>query len=232
MHARLRLKPFMADCTLGDITPRLSRHQFIRHSATDANTPLGDPGNAKPLSEMPGPKGLPYFGNVFLYLKNLGRSFELFSENCRKYGPVHLFTAPNNATVIVGDPDAAREFYHRSEKFPARAPTVPWTHWKETHGKIPGVLLRWGDPRNNIMNMSDRKHYLHVLLAVMATAWEGGGNRAQAVALYIWGAPFLGCAFKLFFTQIHTRINILLHSKRFWSATLKSYSKLNTITLS
>ncbi len=138
-----RLKPFMADCTVGYITPRLSCQQFTRHSATEATSPLDGIENAKPLSEMPGPRGVPYFGNLFLSLKNVGRFFEMFSENCRKYGPVHLITAPHISAVIVGDPDAAREFYHKAERFPARAPLIPWTYWKENRGKIPGILLRW-----------------------------------------------------------------------------------------
>ena len=132
----------MADCTLLYITPRLSCQQFIRHLATEVTSPLDDLDSAKPLSEMPGPKGVPYFGNLFLYLKNLGRVFEMFNENCRKYGPVHLHTAPNLATVIVGDADAAREFYHRAERFPVRAPMMAWKHWKDTRGKAPGLLLR------------------------------------------------------------------------------------------
>ncbi len=138
-----RLKPFMADYTVGDCTPRLSCQQVTRHSATEATSSLDDIENAKPLSEMPGPRGIPYFGNLFLFLKNVGRFFEMFSENCRKYGPVHLITAPNISAVIVGDADAAREFYHKAERFPARAPVMPWKYWKETHGKVPGIILRW-----------------------------------------------------------------------------------------
>ena len=98
---------------------------------------------AKPFSEVPGPKGWPVIGNLLTLPKMIRakNQHEVLLENFEKYGPI--WKEKMGAMEIVNLSDvAAVEKLHRLEgKYPRRITLEPWRHWREEQKHSKGVLI-------------------------------------------------------------------------------------------
>lgn len=101
--------------------------------------------NAKPFSEIPGPKGLPIIGTLWTLLKDNGyyqtRTHELFAKYSEEYGPIFKNKIANMELVIVTKPEDAAAIFKAEGKFPSRGPIMPWVVHREVRKKSKGVLL-------------------------------------------------------------------------------------------
>lgn len=99
--------------------------------------------DAKPFSEMPGPKGFPFLGNVLAmpkYVKK-GYSFINMQEAFKKYGPVYKENLLAVDLVNVCDADGVERVHRLEGKFPRRIIPNSWKAWREEQGLANGILI-------------------------------------------------------------------------------------------
>ena len=101
--------------------------------------------NAKPFSEIPGPKGLPIIGTLWTLLKNNGyyqtRLHQLYAGYSEEYGPIFKDKIANMQLVFVTKPEDAVAIFKAEGKYPSRGPIMPWVVHREQRKKSKGVLL-------------------------------------------------------------------------------------------
>lgn len=76
------------------------------------------------FEEMPGPEGLPYFGDVINYLKTSSSEFKeqmaALKSNFEKYGPVFKRTVMGKTIVCIKDPKDVETVFKADGKYPRR----------------------------------------------------------------------------------------------------------------
>ena len=74
------------------------------------------------FEEMPGPKGLPYFGDVINYLKAPGFKELMKALQCdfEKYGPIFKRTVMGRRIVFIKDPNDVEAVMKADGKYPIR----------------------------------------------------------------------------------------------------------------
>ena len=112
-----------------------------RWLSSTTSAPERQDAEIKPLSEMPGPKGLPIVGTSFEMMRNAKRFFDRVNEQHRKYGHIYKESFGGYTTVYLSDPDVIRDFYRLEIQNPTRPPLIPWLHWKNENGKRIGLFL-------------------------------------------------------------------------------------------
>lgn len=78
--------------------------------------------HARSFEEMPGPKGLPYFGDVINYLKTSEFKDQMatLKSNFEKYGPVFKRTVMGKTIVCIKDPKDVETVFKADGKYPRR----------------------------------------------------------------------------------------------------------------
>lgn len=119
----------------------------MRTSTTTANLAENhaEIANAKPMSEMPGPKGLPFIGTLLEYARNDGWGFKnmftLIHNRQQKYGPIFKEKIGNFSFVIVSTAEDAEKVLRAEGKYPARNPIAPMAEYRKKRDLPMGVLL-------------------------------------------------------------------------------------------
>ena len=101
--------------------------------------------DAKPLSEIPGPRGLPFIGNLLDLPKlfaNQDNMHNIVRRNFEHYGPIWKQKIGNFATVHLSDVDAVEKLHRFEGKYPRRITLAPWINWREEQGLAKGVLIQ------------------------------------------------------------------------------------------
>ena len=78
--------------------------------------------HARSFEEMPGPKGLPYFGDVINYLKTSEFKDQMatLKSNFEKYGPVFKRTIMGRTIVCIKDPKDVEIVFKADGRYPMR----------------------------------------------------------------------------------------------------------------
>jgi len=101
--------------------------------------------DAKPFSEMPGPKGLPFVGNILtlpLYLMNSEEQHVQLKKAFDKYGPIFKEKIGHFELVNLCEINAVEKVHRREGKFPRRLIVNAWSRWREDQNHAKGVLIR------------------------------------------------------------------------------------------
>ena len=84
------------------------------------------PEGVRPFSEIPGPRGLPYFGNVIQHIMN-AKSLQLaFAQKqlFERYGPIFKETVMGETHVYLKSPTDLEAVFKAEGKYPKRASDV------------------------------------------------------------------------------------------------------------
>ena len=101
---------------------RQSKCQFsvvqLRHSSTTGDIPH----DLKPVSAIPGLKGLPLIGNIRQLWRDLnkGREQNIFPSLNREFGPTVKLNLAGEVFVVVSDPEATEEMFPNEGEWPSR----------------------------------------------------------------------------------------------------------------
>ena len=97
----------------------------------------------KPYNEIPGPKGLPFFGTLFDYVRNKGhtRIHEIQQDRAQQYGEIYREKILDYDTVTISNPDDIQYLFRNEGKYPQREPLFPlWMKYKEDRRQAHGVF--------------------------------------------------------------------------------------------
>lgn len=120
---------------------------LTRNSTTATNPAVDDieMAQAKPMDQIPGPKGLPVVGTLFELARNDGWGFKnLFTvtERRRKqYGPIYKEKIGNFNIIVVSDADDAEKVLRAEGTYPDRSPIVPLVEYRKKRNLSMGVLF-------------------------------------------------------------------------------------------
>lgn len=156
----------------------------IRH-----DTPPAAARALRRFEDLPGPRGIPYFGNAFQI--EPARFHLQIEQWCREYGPFFRLQIGNRKILIVGDHDAvAAVLRDRPDGF--RRTTRLDEIWTEM-GMQPGVFGANGDTwrrqRRMVMAGFDPAHVknyfpsLQVVAQRLAGRWENAARQGRAIDL-------------------------------------------------
>ncbi|PFX18324.1 cytochrome P450 27C1-like [Stylophora pistillata] len=148
---------------------------LLRHLFNDAQGDIPD--GVRPFEQLPGPKGLPYFGNVLNHIKTTS-DFNLLLkdrlENFEKYGPIFKRTVMGRTMVFIKNPTdveavfrgdgtypmrpettfRAQKEYMISKKLPEGLTTLQGEKWSRLRKALAPKMLRPKGIRDNLDNFN------------------------------------------------------------------------------
>ncbi|EDV24787.1 uncharacterized protein TRIADDRAFT_56952 [Trichoplax adhaerens] len=117
--------------------------------------------NAKPYTQVPGPKGYPIIGTLWTLLKNNGfyqkRPHLLFAEYKKTYGPIFKDKIGNMELVFISTPEDVATMFSAEGKYPSKGPVNPWVIYREQRKKPKGVLIGEGEDWRRSRSVMDKK---------------------------------------------------------------------------
>ncbi|KAL9965313.1 hypothetical protein ACROYT_G029094 [Oculina patagonica] len=145
---------------------------LLRSDSGHANLSEG----VRSFDEMPGPKGLPYFGDVINYLKNteFKEQIAALKNSFEKYGPIFKRTIMGRRIIFVQDPrdveivvkadgkypvrpsNAVKvgEMYKKSRDLPQGVAELDGEDWSQLRRALAPKMLRPKDIRENLDNFN------------------------------------------------------------------------------
>ena len=113
---------------------------LLRRESGHANLPEG----VRSFEEMPGPKGLPYFGDLINYLRisEFKPRMAALKKSLEKYGPIFKRTIMGRTMVFVQDPRDVEIVFKAEGKYPIRPANIfkAGTMYREIRNLPPGLL--------------------------------------------------------------------------------------------
>ena len=97
----------------------------------------------RPFNEIPGPKGLPFVGTLFDYVRDKGhtRIHQIQQERAEQYGEIYREKILDFDTVTISNPDDIQYLFRNEGKNPQREPPFPlWMKYKEDRKQAHGVF--------------------------------------------------------------------------------------------
>ena len=91
---------------------------------------------AKPFSEIPGPRRLPLVGSTLSFLLEVGKKpiLQLQKELMEKYGMIYRIKVPTIPELImIHDPQDIEVMFRAEGKYPSR---VPFQVWKQARNEL------------------------------------------------------------------------------------------------
>ena len=98
---------------------------LLRHLSKDAQGDIPD--GVRPFKLIPGPKGLPYFGDVLNHIKATSNFSLLLKdrlENFEKYGPIFKRTVMGRTMVFLKNPTDVEAVFRGDGTYPMRPETT------------------------------------------------------------------------------------------------------------
>ena len=77
-------------------------------------------GGLKSLDSLPGPKTIPFIGNLEHLRKGFLKIHVTQLEDAKKYGPMYMDKIFANRAMVVQDPDVCKEIYRAEGRLPYR----------------------------------------------------------------------------------------------------------------
>jgi len=134
------------------------------------------PEGVRPFSEIPGPRGLPYFGNVIQHIMNAKSLQLVFAQKqlFERYGPIFKETVMGETHVYLKSPTDLEAVFKAEGKYPKRASDVMTAlgkyfksrnkvvasfgllddkEWSRFHKAMAPKLLRPRDVRENLKSL-------------------------------------------------------------------------------
>ena len=99
---------------------------------------------AKPFSEIPGPRRLPLVGSTLSFLLEVGKKpiYQAQKEWMEKYGNVYRIKVPTLPELImIHDPQDIEVMFRAEGKYPSRAPFQAWKQARDELKMEMAVLL-------------------------------------------------------------------------------------------
>ena len=120
---------------------------LIRSAQTQVVEDIGVK-RVKPFKEVPGPKGLPFIGTLFDYVRDQGQGVRGYTRmhvmqqhRIQQYGPIYREKIMNYETVTISNPDDVQFLFRNEGKYPTREPLFPlWMKYKEERQQAHGVF--------------------------------------------------------------------------------------------
>ena len=80
------------------------------------------PDGVRSFDDMPGPKGWPFFGDIFSYLKDADFKQQIakLKSNFAKYGPIFKMTILGRTVVLIQDPEDVEIVIKADGRYPMR----------------------------------------------------------------------------------------------------------------
>ena len=134
------------------MTTRLCRTTSLpflltRNSTTASNTVLDDSemAQAKPMHQIPGPKGLPFIGTLLQYARNDGWGFKNFfsitEKRRQQYGPIYKEKIGTLNILVVSKAEDVEKVLRAEGKYPDRSPVPPLVEYRKKRNLPLGVAF-------------------------------------------------------------------------------------------
>lgn len=97
----------------------------------------------RPYNEIPGPKGLPFVGTLFDYVRDKGHTkiHQIQKDRAEQYGEIYREKILDYDTVTISNPDDIQYLFRNEGKYPQREPLFPlWMKYKEDRKQAHGVF--------------------------------------------------------------------------------------------
>ncbi|XP_781842.1 cytochrome P450 10 [Strongylocentrotus purpuratus] len=119
--------------------------------------------DAKPYDEIPGPKGVPFFGSLFDYTGlgpyKLDKLHEATVDRFRNFGPIFKETLAGVTHVHIIDPTDVRELFRNEGRSPKRTPIDAMVKYRRTRKRHIGMANTEGEEWQRL-----RKPVQHLLM--------------------------------------------------------------------
>ena len=103
------------------VNPFGKLHNLLRQLLKDPKENLSD--GVRSFKDLPGPKGLPYFGDILNYIKtssDFNRLLKNHLENFDKYGPIYKRTVMGRTEIFIKNPTDVEAVFRGDGKNPMR----------------------------------------------------------------------------------------------------------------
>lgn len=97
------------------------------------------------FDDIPGPRGLPWFGSVHKYILGGGVEKMLIQEQClyQEYGPIFKEKMLGRTFVHIMDPNEIEKIFRSEGHYPIRGPVAEsWMTYRKRRKECLGVFLR------------------------------------------------------------------------------------------
>ncbi|KAI0213553.1 Cytochrome P450 10 [Lamellibrachia satsuma] len=117
-------------------------NDHVTSCPVDSTQPL------KPFSEMPGPKGLPYIGTLWEYMKRNGlkfnKMFQVMEMRAKAHGSIYKENIGVMTSVVVSDPSEYAKVMRGEGRCPHRIELDPMVHYRMKRGMSLGAINSQG----------------------------------------------------------------------------------------
>ena len=104
------------------------------------------PDGVRSFDDMPGPKGWPFFGDIFSYLKDADFKQQIaqLKSNFAKYGPIFKMTILGRTVVLIQDPEDVEIVIKADGRYPMRPKLVFKVdeEYSKSRGRPKTIVLR------------------------------------------------------------------------------------------
>ncbi len=120
---------------------------FRRNASTaqseDSKEPPVSFQDARPMSDIPGAKGLPLVGTLFGAYSAIktNTTHRYIADRQRQYGPIVREKNGPIESVIISDPEDIKSLFQHDAKYPERMDIAPWVWYKEKNNLKKGVFF-------------------------------------------------------------------------------------------
>nr|XP_058964267.1 cytochrome P450 10-like [Pocillopora verrucosa] len=157
------------------VNPFGKLHNLLRQLLKDPKENLPD--GVRSFEDLPGPKGLPYFGDILNYIKtssDFNRLLKNRQENFEKYGPIYKRTVMGRTVIFIKNPTdveavfrgdgihpmrpemifRAQKEYMISKNLPEGLTTLEGEKWSRLRKALAPKMLRPKGIRENLDNFN------------------------------------------------------------------------------
>ncbi|XP_058964267.2 1,25-dihydroxyvitamin D(3) 24-hydroxylase, mitochondrial-like [Pocillopora verrucosa] len=157
------------------VNPFGKLHNLLRQLLKDPKENLPD--GVRSFKDLPGPKGLPYFGDILNYIKtssDFNRLLKNRQENFEKYGPIYKRTVMGRTVIFIKNPTdveavfrgdgihpmrpemifRAQKEYMISKNLPEGLTTLEGEKWSRLRKALAPKMLRPKGIRENLDNFN------------------------------------------------------------------------------
>ncbi|XP_074649828.1 cytochrome P450 10-like [Tubulanus polymorphus] len=116
----------------------------------------------KPFSKIPGPRGLPFIGSLWDYIKPGGytfeKMFEVYQLRAQKYGPIFKERLGHVTNIVISDPEQYNKVIFNEGKYPNRKPLEPLAYYRSHVRDVGlGVVNAQGEEWRNQRSIISKK---------------------------------------------------------------------------
>ncbi|XP_067666927.1 1,25-dihydroxyvitamin D(3) 24-hydroxylase, mitochondrial-like [Haliotis asinina] len=129
---------------------------FCRGKATTVTSQSDMNEEAKPMSQIPGPKGLARISSTFQSARNAAASHKWIQRRHEEFGPIFRESTGVIDLVFLSDADAVEQLLRQDGKYPERVQIDHWLDYRKRHGIPTGLVMADGPHWHRLRRVIDK----------------------------------------------------------------------------